>query len=417
MYMDKKYLSELRDYTQMKKNTFLIAPTGAGKTHLIFDHVIHRYNGKILYLCDNNNLERQVYKNPNVFSRKRSLDDEVKKDSIILSEKVELMCYSYFAKKIYDSTGEDIGQTIISQYDLIICDEIHNLIDYQRFDDKNELRRLIELLLTYEYKDTDILIMTATPQYVYKFKEHNPRTLRHFDIVDFSESKEIKRYINKRIGYINHMNQIKNCLYEYREGFQYGGLKTAIFTQKIEHMKKIEEICKELGLKPICIWSSSNKEKMSKEQEDVRNHLLQTGYLLEPYNCLIYNRATETGVNIRDEKIDLMICNTSNETLVVQSRGRIRHDVELLIVRSNDCELVKDYLILFLHEKWLNVPLTKKDRDSLCKELQLYDNKGKLIKRPGVKKTLEKNGYTVRDIKTVVEGKRSSCNIIVKNPT
>ena len=181
--------------------------------------------------------------------------------------------------------------------------------------------------------------------------------------------------------------------------------------------KKIESICKELGLKPICIWSSSNKEKMTQEQEDVRNHLLQTGYLLESYNCLIYNRATETGVNIRDEKIDLMICNTSNETLVVQARGRIRHDVELLIVRSNDCELVKDYLILLLQEKWLNVPLSKKDRDNLCKELQLYDNKGKLIKRPGVKKTLEKNGYTVRDIKTIKDGKRINCNIITKNPT
>ena len=156
---------------------------------------------------------------------------------------------------------------------------------------------------------------------------------------------------------------------------------------------------------------------MTQEQENVRNHLLQTGYLLEPYNCLIYNRATETGVNIRDEKIDLMICNTSNETLVVQSRGRIRHDVELLIVRSNDCELVKDYLILFLHEKWLNIPLTKKDKEALCKELQLYNNDGRLIKWTGVKKTLEKNGYTVREVKRKENDKRVNYNIITKNPT
>lgn len=413
--MEKKYLSELRDYENMKKNTFLISPCGSGKSKLIFDKIIHRYEGKILYLCDNNNLEEQVCKNHNCFSRKGELDTK-KRDSIILTDKVEVMCYSYFANKIYDSTGADIGHTIIGQYELIVCDEIHNLIDYQKFDRSERMRRLIELLLTYEYKSTDILIMTATPQYIYDLKKHNPKVLKHFDIVDFSQSEEIKRYVNKRIGYINHINQIKNCLYEYREGFKYGGLKTAIFTQKIEHMKKIEEFCKELNLKPICIWSQSNKEKMNKEQMEVRDYLLETGYLLEPYNCLIYNRATETGVNIKDEKMDLMICNTSSKTLIAQSRGRIRHDVELLILRDNDCEKVKDYLILFLPKKWLDVPLTKKDKDKLCEELQLYDNKGRLVKWTGVKKTLEKNGYTIKDIKPIINGKRINCSIIKKKP-
>ena len=57
---------------------------------------------------------------------------------------------------------------------------------------------------------------------------------------------------------------------------------------------------------------------------------------MEPYNVLIINRATESGVNIRDLKIQFMICNTKNEVQQVQARGRIRHDIDLLVLKTNN---------------------------------------------------------------------------------
>ena len=75
-------------------------------------------------------------------------------------------------------------------------------------------------------------------------------------------------------------------------------------------MKQFEARCLHLGLKPILIWSKSNKEKpLNEEQIKVLNHLISTGNLVDPYNVLIINQATESGIDITDEKVGLCICN------------------------------------------------------------------------------------------------------------
>ena len=82
----------------------------------------------------------------------------------------------------------------------------------------------------------------------------------------------------------------------------------------------------------------NNKNIMTYEQMRVRNHLLETGELLEPYNVLIINRATETGVNIYDKDMKIMICNCENEIQQTQARGRIRHDIDLLVLKTKDLQ-------------------------------------------------------------------------------
>ena len=47
----------------IRQNTFIISPTGSGKTYYILDVLTPGH--KCLYLCDNNNLKRAVLKHPN----------------------------------------------------------------------------------------------------------------------------------------------------------------------------------------------------------------------------------------------------------------------------------------------------------------------------------------------------------------
>lgn len=409
----KYYLSDLFLLDAIKKNNLIIAPVGSGKTTFIFNHLIPRFKGKKLYLCDNCNLEEQVLNEKDTYSRKDKYID--KQDFIVYTDdKIEVMCYNAFAKKI---SNLDIKESvkIIEQYDLIVADEIHNLVDYQKFSDSKDLWQLMELLFTKKYDNTSIVLLTATPYYIEQLKKEFPSVLRGFRVFDFDRNKNIVRYLNKRKAYINHINQIENQLKQYEDAFEYGDMKCLIYTRHISDMKKIEAMCRRLNLNPISIWSINNKDhKLDEEQENVRTQLLETGYVIEPYNVLIINRAMETGVNIRDESIELVIVNTTNITEQIQARGRVRHDVDLIVVRTEDSDLVLKSQIINIPSKWLNVPLTKEDKDNLCKELQFFNDYNRPLKRTTIKKTLKENGYTVKSVKPKIDGKQVNCDIIKK---
>ena len=414
MKKQKYYLSDIFLLDALKKKNIIIAPTGSGKTHFIFNDLIPRFKGKKLYLCDNENLEYQVIaENPKTTSSEKSKYEELWYG---FGDKVEVMCYNKFAKQV---SNLDINKSIelIEKYDLIIADEIHNLIDYQRFTDSKDLRRLMELLFTKTYTNTSIVLMTATPYYVEKLKEEFPSALQGFGKFDFTKNKNIKRYIERRKVYINHINQIENQLKQYEQAFEYDNMKCLIYTRHITEMKKIEAMCLRLNLTPICIWSENNsKHKLSDEQIDFRDYLIKEKNIKDPYNVLIINKALETGVNIedKDKDIGVVIVNTTNITEQIQARGRVRHDIDLIIVRTHDSKEVLESNIINLPKKWLNKPLTKADKQDLCDELQYYNDCGRAIKWTTVKKTLKENGYVIRSVKPVIDGKRVNCEIIKK---
>ena len=66
----------------------------------------------------------------------------------------------------------------------------------------------------------------------------------------------------------------------------------------------------------------------------------------------------ETGVNIIDERIQLFICNTLNYTQQIQSRARLRFDVDFVILKTDD---MNKKPIITIDEKLLNIDFTKKE--------------------------------------------------------
>lgn len=165
-------------------------------------------------------------------------------------------------------------------------------------------------------------------------------------------------------------------------------------------MKKIEKMCEEINLNPICIWSKNNQAyKMDSEQLKVRNHLIKHGELLDPYNALIINRSSETGLNITDKKMDLAIVNTTNLTQQVQVRGRIRHDIDLLVVRTKSQNLPK--MKITLDDKHLNKELTKEEMEDIIIELNIKNKKNQYITANKFRNLIENspNNYSVKTIR------------------
>ena len=356
------YLSDyiIKHCYHIRQNTFIIAPTGSGKTYYILDVLTPGH--KCLYLCDNNNLKSAVLKHPNT----------VEYGVLNANADVEVMTYKQFGKECIYRTIDFVGQ-----YDYVIADEVHNLIDYSKFSKDTDLTRAIDALVQ-NYENTKIIFFTATPYYLDCIKTEYSFFLNNFKVWDFSKVREIKRYTNKRFAYISSMYQIKFILEEYKEAFMYNNWKCLIYTPKVTDMHKIEEIVIDKGLNPILLWSTSRTEEpMSTEQLITRAQLIETGYLKEPYNVLIINRATETGVNIYDEDMNLVIVNTINVTQQIQVRGRVRHDVDLLVLKDKDMSKVAKTIII--PPELLDVQLSKQTLEQFIKDYGLRNEEKKYI--------------------------------------
>lgn len=370
-----KYLSDLMPDT-LTENTLVVAPTGAGKTHYVFNKLCK--NKKTLYLCDTTNLKLQMLK-------------EQGTSDILGVRDITVWTYSKFGREIKFTVEE-----LVNQFNYIICDEVHNLIDYQNFSNDTNLERAMEYLVR-KYEHTTIVFFTATPQYLNYTTSKYPCFGQNFNVIDFSDNDEIKRYSEGMIAYLAHLTDVKTYLTRYLSGFRTMNYKCLIFSPYIKNMQELERISGDLGLRPICIWSDNNKILMTYDQKRVKDHLLETGELLEPYNVLIINRATETGINIYDKDMKIMICNTENEVQQVQARGRIRHDVDLLVLKTSDLKQLE----FSIDKEVIGIELTKESLiERVIVKNNMRDKNGKLIGIPTLRKRIEEYGYTITDRRT-----------------
>lgn len=389
------YLSDylIHNGYKLKQNTMIISRTGSGKTYYILHDLCPGH--KCLYLCDNTNLKQSVLRNPNT-----------REYQMVKNADVEVMTYKKFGREcIYQSYD------FVSKYEYVIADEIHNLFDYQTFKDDTDLARAIDALM-YSYNNTKIIFFTATPYYLECIKEKYPFFMRNFKIWDFYDEKSIRRYYNKRQAYISNIMQLKFVIEEYREAFEFTGLKAMVYTSRITEMRLIEDIARENGLNPISIWSINNHDElMSNEQLEAREYLIETGYLKEPYNMLIINRAFETGINIYDEDLTLVVVNTINVTQQIQARGRVRHDVDLLVLKDKNMENVAK--TVSIPNYLLNVHLPKEKLQEFIQEYGLKDKQEHFIT---VNKLLNliKDNYNVEKKEMRIDGKRQTVYRITK---
>ena len=401
-----KYLSELLPTEDVlsNSNTLVLSPCGSGKTYYILNELA-KGNKKVLYLCDTTNLKRSILEEDNTTTK------DIRGWDFVL-DNVQVMTYKSFGMMMkYQNIN-----SMLKGYDLIIGDEIHNALNYDSFDGKSkDPSYTLAIQILFNKQIVPIILFTATPYDIFNKNNKYSTFLDEIKIIDFMESTEIRRYINIRKSYISHKTQIQTELHYYNEAFKFGGMKSLIFCAEIENMKSIAQMAMNEGLNPICIWSENNEQGkvMSDEQIRVRDVILKDGELPEPYNVLIINRAMETGVNIYDKSFRLFISTSSDYTQTYQARSRLRMDVDLVILKSKFKPIPND-LELKLDDKWLDIPLTRADMNTLCSELNIRDGKGDLMGVDKLKSILKFNEYKITPKSIRLNGKKTRINIISK---
>lgn len=373
-----KYLSDAVHANEIKAGQLNLvkAPTGAGKTHWALNTLAEEVTDKhrMVYLIDTVNGKEQLLQNVDKTRYyDRQWQEIINNGQVWFGEKkVVVMTYAKFgvlAEK-YPEFGFD--------FELILCDEIHNLIRFNTFTQsnpkdkrwheiaKNRIEKIIQ-----KSKKTKVIGLSATPE----------RAEREFlaPVHNVTVDDDVREFETKaKYNYSNLEHLIENLP---------KGKIGLVYVAHIRQMKKLVELTKAKGLRSIAVWSINNKDHiMTEEQHRVRNYILRKELLPPDYDVVIINASSETSINIRG-KIDYVVIHSTEEEVRVQVRGRYRDDLEELYVY--------DKSTLEVPPEFLDVPLFKEDRDNLCEILRQTDDFKRLVKWTKTKKKLLDEGYEI----------------------
>ena len=390
--MNGEYLKDLFDPDDFTLGSFQLikAGTGAGKTTFAIEVLSKKFKN-VLYLIDTTKAKKQLLHRDECIGLweskdlSRGIPDEYMDEFITwINEKITVMTYSQFG---HNCRG---NKKFSSAYDLIVCDEIHHLIDFTKWDDakgltdrhtSNNHMALDVLVRTVEKRLAVVVALTATPRvFLQKFR-HMTTIVKQTD-----PTKKIRSYDTLTKVSYKYLQPLLASLKPNEKGL--------IYVPQIRQMENCVEYLEQRGIHAVAIWSENNEDhKMSDEQLEVNDHLIEHSKIKDNVQVLVINKACETSVNI-ETPLDYIIVHTSDRDTITQVRGRFRGDLNTLYVYNQGGESS-----IVLDDKWLNRPLKKSDKDELCKELGIKIN-GRLQKWPTVKKVLTDCGYTISEKKS-----------------
>ena len=374
-----KFLSQVvaLDTLQTDKLNIIKAPTGSGKTYFALTAIpatltdaVH----KVVYLIDTINGKEQILKNYNARSIYHHWDVEVKDDALFFETDERIVIITYAKFGILLEKNPDLHE----HFEYIICDELHSLFKFQRYSSQPNAHSIAKhgIERAVQNRHTKVIALSATPE----------RIKREFDApycdVPVDDSDLIHYETRQVIPYTN-LNYLLTSLEPSETGI--------CFVPRISTMKTIEADARNLGLNPISIWSIRNTDHtMSKEQLNVREHLLNNFEIPAEHHLLIINASSETSLKIKSH-VDYVIVHSMDNETQVQVRGRVNSDLSCLYLPSNDLSA------LTVPEDFLNRPLFTQDKAELCDILNQSNASGRRYGWPTVHRMLIECDYCVSE--------------------
>lgn len=427
MKKEKLYLGEImeRDMVNYGSNNMILSPTGSGKSHFIMNDLVKRYNGKKLMLVSTASLKDSLEGEDNIFT-----SQDLRRKSFSLSdESVYVMSYAEFGMKI------GWNDKFISDYSVIFCDEIHSLFDYFFMGNSYKLTIVI-LSLFKKHDNLDIFYFTATDDKINSFiRDYNNELYDVVSVFNYIDNEDILRYTNdKDITFSNDID-IEHALLEIKklnlnlkcgnccgciDNSNCSNIKGIAFSERIKSMDKLASRLSEHGYSSISIWSINNEDHiMNNEQLRVRDMMLNEGVLPDEYDFVIINESMREGYNINDKRLNIVLSNTTDETNTIQSRGRARKDIALMLKRVLSVELPIDVKVLEAERltgaiyRNIGIPLDANAKNEICKELNVKrESDGKIVKWTTISKVLINAGYIIKNSRKIVNGKQVRVSLI-----
>lgn len=412
---DKLYLSQIIDLEKPKftSNNLILAPVGSGKSQLIETRLIPEdYIGDVIYLVSNTTLKDSICPNDNGDRMRLAQKGKSQKMFTSLNKmrygskpyNVHVMSYHEFGDRIFSPQ-----QDFTSNVGFIFCDEIHSLPKYHSYDQSPNLTIAMNFLFS-KHDNIEIYYFTATANNLNELERKFLGYLGAVKTYNYLDHPKIRKYVTRSTYFVNSVDNIRPHLKAKLAGFNYYKYKGLAFSRLIADQEVIEAIAIEEGYKPVVLWSVNNEREMSSEQLRVRTHILKTGLIPEPYNLLIINGSMQEGWNLSDPDMTLAIMDTVDVTEQVQALGRIRKDIELLICKTTDRNLMQKSIVI--PDKYLDTLLTPELKEELCVDLDILSSNGRLYKWTTIRKIIMTSDYELIEKMHSIDGRRRSCAVI-----
>ena len=395
-----KYISDLITTQDALKNgliNIIDANVSAGKTYFALT-VLPKWTNpeKILYLIDTTNGELHIQNNIIAVGRmKYALCDYAtgafwgeKKE---VEGKLPVMTYAGFGAEVLKKPKQGT-KFDWNKYDFIICDEMQNLVDYQRFSKRSPMLEAAEDKLREILAEgrTKIIAMSATPQ---KIRERFKGLC--YDVpFDHDELRRLETF--SRIPYYE---KVEDLLLKLK------GKAGILYTTNIKDMERYIDFANSHGIRASGFWSvataTQKEHPLSPDQIQLRKTVLENETIPDYIDLLVINRASETCIKIQadNRKIDYIIVHDCNEEIQTQVRGRYHGDLaEFYYHNLDDLNLYK----IKKHgvpERFFNKRLYTEDISELGWELDLRNKDGKHCGNPSILKYIAQCGYAVSEDK------------------
>ena len=379
--MTQKYLTDAVHMDEIEKGVLnlVCAPTGSGKTRWAL-YVLSKTASKpykVVYLIDTRNGKEQLLRN----ELTAFYDDDWRETVLhgetdwfgeaITHEKIVVMTYAKFGSLIRENAS------LANAFELIICDEIHNLPRFCQFTSNPSdiplhkiARAQIERIV--RAGKTTVVGISATPERAEK--ELNCKTKR------ISVDKDVRCFKTKEtIPYLS-PEFLLTQLSPADTGILYAA-----------HIRKMKSLCaraRELGFRAIAFWSINNTEyPMDAEQLAVREYILDHSELPPEYNLFIINASSETSINIFPH-VDYIVVHTKEKETQVQVRGRYRGDLDRLYLWDSEAKIE-------VPQEFLDKKLFTDDKERLCETMRILKPNGTIRKWNSIQDVLIEAGYSI----------------------
>lgn len=393
-----KYLSELITEPIMLRKRYINlidANTSAGKTYFALT-ALPKWAGspeKVLYLIDTSNGEYRLLENTLTISRAdfelANYNNKAWGEFANLAKgKMPVMTYAGFGSVVGEFERRK-APAFWKRFEYIVCDEIHNLLNYQRFGNRgneNLARAEKALLDIVNSGKATVIGLSSTSSNVRK------RFGKLCRDVPYNRS-ELRTYETTKIVSYTGIETILAQIPPHSTGIAY--------TSQIAQIQKTIEIAKNYGIRACGFWSINASKPMDDSALALREYVLKEETIPEDVDLIVINRSTETSVKIQSVKrsVDYMIIHDSNPEIQAQVRGRYCGDLGTLYLHTQD---MKDNrkIIVPPPAQYLYVWLDKAQKDKLCEILNLRNERGQLYKWTTVYQSLREAGYDIEQKRT-----------------
>jgi hypothetical protein len=170
--------------------------------------------------------------------------------------------------------------------------------------------------------------------------------------------------------------------------------------------KNIVELANSLGFHAIELHSSKNSDHpMTEEQNRVSDIILTTGMVPIEYDFVIVNKAFERGYNIRDQRFNQLIVNSTDQAEREQA-ARMTHNYTRAL-KTYAPPVPEEFL-----EVWLPVEQCRELAERMAVPETDKNNSGKIMTWNKLKDFLPFMGYSVEGKKKKNKGKVQQCYYI-----